>query len=379
MPVRDASPSPPPAPPALTRGRAAAAWAGLATAVGLLFFAAVHLDNLSRAEDTPWIVPFLEEMTGAYAAGVLVPAVVALCRRLPLAAGARLRRLPAYAAALLAFSAAHTTLMWASRSVLFPLAGLGPYDYGQMGYRYAMELQKDAVAFALVVAFTHLFLRYRAARDREVRVAALEARLAQAELQALRSQIQPHFLFNTLHTISSVMYEDVARADALIGRLSELLRLAMRSGGAAEVPLAEEMAFLRLYLEIMQARFGPRLTVSLDVDPAASQALVPHLLLQPLVENSIRHGVEAREGAGRIEVRARRDAETLRLAVRDDGPGLAGARAETRGTGIGLANTAERLAGLYGDRHRLAMDDAEGGGLLVSVDIPFRTAAEAAP
>jgi two-component sensor histidine kinase len=358
--------------------RAAAAWVALFTGIGLLFFASMHLDNLSRGDETPWLVPFLEEMTGAYAAGVLVPLVVALCRRWPLDRGGWARRVPAYAAAMLAFSAGHTTLMWASRTVLAPLVGLGPYDYGRMGYRYAMELQKDVVAFALVVAFTHVVLRYRAAREREVRVAALEARLAQAELQALRSQIQPHFLFNTLNTISSVMYEDVARADALVGRLSELLRLAMRSGGAAEVPLGEEMEFLRLYLEIMRARFGERLSVSLDVEPAALDALVPHLLLQPLVENSIRHGLETREGAGRIEVRARRHAGTLHLDVRDDGPGLAGARAASRGTGIGLPNTAERLAGLYGERHSLRLTDAEGGGLLVSVEIPFRTAAGAA-
>jgi two-component system LytT family sensor kinase len=365
------------APKPTPRRRAALAGFAFFTAVGLLFFGSIHLDHLARDNPTPAAVPFIEEMTGAYTAGVLLPLIVLLCRRLPLARGTLAARIPLYLLGAAAYSALHTTLMALSRKAIFPLAGLGRYDYGRMPYRYAMELQKDVVWFAIAVLLLHLWARERQARARELAYSQMQARLAQAELRALRGQLQPHFLFNTLNTISSVMYDDVRAADALISRLADLLRLSLRERGGQEVTLAEEMEFLALYLEIMRARFGPRLDVRVDAEAGTAGALVPHLLLQPLVENSIRHGVAQTSGAGRIRVRAARRDGSLLLSVRDDGPGI-GDAAEAMRRGVGLPNTAGRLAHLYGERGRFELANAEGGGLLVTVEIPFRTAGAAA-
>ena len=371
--MNDVSSPPAPAP---SRWRPILLGFGFFTAVGLLFFGSFHLDHLARNNPVPPLIPFIEEMTGAYTAGLLLPFIVLLCRRLPLEKRSLVTRVPLYVLSALAFSAAHTSLMYLSRKLIFPLAGLGPYDYGVMRYRYLMELQKDVVWFCLGVAILHLWQRERQARARELAYSQLQARLAQAELRALKGQLQPHFLFNTLNTISSVMYEDVQAADALISRLADLLRLSLRERGEQEVTLAEEMEFLTLYLEIMRARFGPRLDVKVSADPGTGGALVPHLLLQPLVENSIRHGVAQTAGAGHIEVRAARQDGTLTLTVRDDGPGIADASDAMR-RGVGLPNTAGRLAHLYGQEGRFELANADGGGLVVTVRIPFRVAGAA--
>jgi LytS/YehU family sensor histidine kinase len=266
-----------------------------------------------------------------------------------------------------------TSLRWATRVAVYPLVGLGAYDYGIMPIRYLMEYPNDVMWYAVIVTFVYLFDEYRESRDHEVRTAQLEARLAQAQLHALRLQLQPHFLFNTLNTISSVLYDDPRTADEMIARLSELLRATLRTSGRQEVTLEEELWFLDLYVDIMRARFDEKLVVALDVDPAAREALVPQLLLQPLVENAIKHGAGPRATAS-IDVRARRDGDGLVLEVRDHGPGL-GADASPAGHGVGLTNTMERLERLYGAGHGLTFREADGGGLSVGIRIPFRSAA----
>jgi len=213
----------------------------------------------------------------------------------------------------------------------------------------------------------------RQSRERELRASQLEARLAQAQLQMLKMQLHPHFLFNTLNSISALIHTDVELADRMIARLGDLLRLALKHFGAEEVPLREELAFLLSYLEIEQARMGPRLGFDLDVEPCTAEARVPTLLLQPLVENAIRHGVGARPGPGRVEVRARREADRLRLEVRDSGPGPAGGEPRE---GVGLSNTRARLGRLYGDEHEFELAGGPGGGAVVRVLIPFHVGAD---
>jgi signal transduction histidine kinase len=213
----------------------------------------------------------------------------------------------------------------------------------------------------------------RQSRERALRTSQLEAKLAQAQLQLLKLQLHPHFLFNTLNSISALIHTDVELADRMIARLGDLLRLALQHFGAEEVPLREELEFLLSYLEIEQARLGPRLSFDLDVEPGTVEARVPTLLLQPLVENAIRHGVGARPGPGRVEVRARREAGWLRLEVRDSGPGLtSGEPAE----GVGLSNTRARLGRLYGDEYQFELAGGPGGGAVVRVVIPFRVGAD---
>jgi LytS/YehU family sensor histidine kinase len=190
-------------------------------------------------------------------------------------------------------------------------------------------------------------------------------------------QLQPHFLFNTLHTISALMHRDVKRADSMIAALSDLLRMSLRSVGVQEVELREELEFLQRYLEIMSLRFGDRLTVTLDIDAAILDARVPTLVLQPLVENAFRHGFGDGMRAGQVRVTVRPDGDMLRCEVVDNGRGLpqSGAR-----EGVGTTNTRARLRHLYGERFSLELSANPGGGARVSLAIPYhsleRTAAD---
>ena len=186
-------------------------------------------------------------------------------------------------------------------------------------------------------------------------------------------QLQPHFLFNTLHSISALVHEDGEAADLMIARLSEFLRLVIARDGAQEVALTEELEFLSRYLEIQRLRFQDRLQVSVEAGSGTGAALVPNLVLQPLVENAIRHAVEPRSEGGRVEIAARRVDDRLRVTVRDDGPGLRGAPATG---GVGIANTRARLEHLYGDRHVLEVADHAEGGVLVTLELPWRVAAD---
>jgi len=210
---------------------------------------------------------------------------------------------------------------------------------------------------------------YKRFREREVEAAELQAELVQAKLNALRMQLNPHFLFNTLHAVSALMHENPDAADRVLARLSELLRLSLDQSKPQEVPLSEEMAFLDSYLEIEQTRFADRLTIEKRVDPDARRALVPYLILQPLVENAIRHGIEPREEQGRVNISAQRTDGKLQLAVRDNGNGLASGGTE----GIGLSNTRSRLRHLYGDNYKFELASPDGGGLEARIEIPYRT------
>ncbi len=352
--------------------RTAALLAAVCLTTGLLSFAYRWFDDLAREHEGRMGIRFVEEMTSSLASALLLPFLLWLARRYPLTRATLATRIPLHLLGATVFSCVFTTLRWGFRSAAFPLVGLGEYDYGLMPLRYLMELPNDLVWYAVIMGFIRLFDQYREARDREVRTAQLETRLAQAQLQALRLQLQPHFLFNTLNMISSVLYEDPRVADEMIARLSDLLRATLRETGRQEVTLEEELRFLDLYVEIMRARFDDRLVVSLDVDPATRDALVPQLLLQPLVENAIRHGAGENATAA-VDVRARREGGGLRLQIRDRGPGIAEAQSEVIGRGVGLSNTAERLERLYGAAHAFALRNADGGGLAVDVTIPYHT------
>jgi two-component system, LytTR family, sensor kinase len=342
------------------------------TATGLLLFGYRALDDLARERSRRRLVIFIEEMTGAYAAMLLLPLLVRFARRFPIQKSNWLRRLPAHLAAMMSFSFLHTSLMAVSRDVLFPLAGLGTYDYGLMRFRYLMEFSNDTIVYCLLVSFVYLFDHYRRARDREVETAQLETQLAQAQLQALRLQLQPHFLFNTMNTISSLVYDNPRAADEMIAHLSDLLRLTMRDNGAQEVTLEQELKLLDLYLDIMRVRFEERLVVRIECDAELRHALVPQLVLQPLVENCIRHAADPETGGVQITVRARHESGALLVEVSDNGPGVGEQLATARG-GIGLTNTAARLRQLYGGPHGLTLANGEGQGLTVTLKLPLHS------
>jgi signal transduction histidine kinase len=230
----------------------------------------------------------------------------------------------------------------------------------------------NLLIYWVIVSVSHSFAYYRQFQERALRASELEKRLAQAKLQALQMQLNPHFLFNTLNAIASLMHLDVKAADRMIIRLADLLRYALESTDAHEVPLRQELSFLDRYLEIEKTRFGKRLTVRLDIQPETLDALVPNLILQPLVENAIRHGVEKRSKPGSIELFARRTDGRLRIELRNNGPGLPDE--PPRRTGIGLANTRARLRELYGDTHTFDLRNGADGGVVVDLSFPFREA-----
>jgi two-component system, LytTR family, sensor kinase len=219
-------------------------------------------------------------------------------------------------------------------------------------------------------------LRYRARREESVRLqtesARLEAQLAEARLEALRRQLDPHFLFNTLNAISSLVERDPRGVRRMISRLGELLRYSIEGSGEQEIPLRKELDLLQRYVDIMQVRFQGRLEVERRVDDAALDALVPNLILQPLVENALKHGVDRIEGLGRIEIIAAREGDAVVLRVRDNGPGVNGATSNTP-TGIGLRNTMERLEQLYGDDAHFSLRSVDGAGAEAEVRVPFHT------
>jgi LytS/YehU family sensor histidine kinase len=213
---------------------------------------------------------------------------------------------------------------------------------------------------------------YRRYREREKRAVELQAQLTQARLDALRMQLNPHFLFNSLNTITALVHENPEAADRMITRLSELLRTSLDRAETHEIPLSQEFAFLARYLEIEQARFGERLKVEFAPGAGTPDALVPALILQPLVENAVRHGVEARDANARIRISARQLGDSMELSVADNGPGLANGGAVPEREGIGLTNTRSRLQHLYGDRQVLELRPRPEGGLEVIVRVPYR-------
>jgi two-component sensor histidine kinase len=224
------------------------------------------------------------------------------------------------------------------------------------------------IYWAIVIA-VHVWQYHRRAQERELRTSQLEALLAQTRLQMLSMQLQPHFLFNTLNTIAELVHQQPEAAEDMIGRLSQLLRQTLHAGAVDRVPLARELELLQQYIEIQRARFGDRLHVEVIADDAALVALVPSLLLQPLVENSIKHGIGARAGPGYIEIAAGRTADRLWIEVRDDGGGL---REGPVREGVGLANGRSRLQALYGrDAVRLDVIGRPSGGVTVRIDTPF--------
>src|SRR5579872_443145 len=230
------------------------------------------------------------------------------------------------------------------------------------------KLHSDILAAAVLIGIRHGVEYYRGYQSRELKASQLEAKLAEAQLQVLKMQLQPHFLFNTLHAISALLYKDVEMADRMIARLSDFLRITLDSAGEQQVTVKRELEFMNKYLEIEQMRFGDRLMVRPDIDSAALDCFVPNLLLQPLVENAVRHSIAKRSTAGSIEVTVQRRGSMLAIAIFDDGPGAASGVHE----GVGLTNTRARLAQLYGDFHRIDAGNAEGGGFRVAIEIPAR-------
>ena len=298
----------------------------------------------------------------------LVPAIVACARRFRFERGGRARAIVVHHGAALAFALAQA-LLFAAASDSVRGAGLA------RGFQnaIALKLHASAMVYWIVVLALMVERANRRARDRELDRARLDRELADSRLAALQAHLRPHFLFNALNSIAALMRSDADRAERMVARLGELLRRSLAHGAAPEVPLADELAIVDGYLEIERARFGERLAVELAIDPGAERGLVPALLLQPLVENAVRHGAAERVEGGLVHLTVLRHDGRLLLRVEDDGPGVADDRPFERG--LGLSSARERLRLLYGEAQSFTLREREGGGTRVEVALPWRESA----
>jgi hypothetical protein len=306
-----------------------------------------------------------------YAWALLSLLIFPFCRRFPLEQRNWPRRVALHVAAAVVFALVKLVMDYPIIKTFYcPMPHLLTFP---LFYRMALLSHFEPYVFicCALMGISHALNYYRKYQERGLKTAHLEARLARTHLQLLKTQLRPHFLLNTLNAVSALIHLDAEAAERALARLGDLLRLILEHDGIQEVPLEEELAFLQAYLEIEEIRFGPRLRVGMHVAPEARGASVPYLLLQPLVENAIRHGIAARDQAGHLAIRAGRANGVLRLQVEDDGPGLR-AKPDTLRQGVGLANTRARLQQLYGDDHRFELGNRPGGGVQVLVEIPFR-------
>jgi LytS/YehU family sensor histidine kinase len=227
------------------------------------------------------------------------------------------------------------------------------------------------MVYAAIVGVSHAIAYYHEAQEQKLKEAQLETRLMEAQLKTLQAQLHPHFLFNTLHAISTLIHRDPEAADRMISRLSDLLRITFDRSSDAKITVKEEIEFLQKYLDIEQTRFPDRLVVRVEVDPEVLDGEVPQMILQPLVENAIKHGIAPRTDRGHLQIVAGRNDETLWMEVRDNGGGLHGGTLKKLRTGVGLSNTRARLECLYPGTHRLEFNERHGG-LAVRIEIPFQ-------
>jgi two-component system LytT family sensor kinase len=250
----------------------------------------------------------------------------------------------------------------------------GRLEMPELGRFLLFRFFTESLPFWAMIALIHAFEFHRRYRQREFEAARLQTQLAESRLEALTAQLRPHFLFNTLQGISTLMHRDVQAADAMLSRLSDLLRQTLQRGDRQEVPLLEELEMLDHYVEISRERFKDRLVFETRISPDTNFAFVPFFVLQPLVENALQHGIARRAGVGRVQVSAERQGDQLRLKVTDDGPGLTNEQKGFPREGIGLSNTRQRLQELYGTEQRLTLETVAQGGLQVELVIPYKTA-----
>jgi two-component system, LytTR family, sensor kinase len=341
-----------------------AAW----TVYGLLLASQLYMQAELSGRQVRWSPILKSGLLDSYLWALTTLAIFWLARRVPLERSGLLRRIGVHLIAAVVLSLARTGFMI---ELSRHLEWLGVRSFSRVFWG---SFSVNVLFYALLLGIAHAVLYYGRYREGERTAERLTAGLTEARLQALKMQLQPHFLFNTLNAISALIPAEAKPARRMVARLGDLLRLALEHEETQEVTLREELAFLEPYLEIEQARLEDRLTVVMEIAPETLAARVPHLLLQPLVENAIRHGIAPRIVPGRVEVSASRAADHrfLHLEVRDDGPGVErNNRARTR-KGLGLANVRSRLEQLYGGEHHFALENLPEGGVVVRVTLPFR-------
>jgi two-component system LytT family sensor kinase len=343
-----------------------AAW----TVFGLLLANQSYVQTLLRGRQMPWIVALRPGLLEAFLWALTTVAIFWLSRRFPLERGRLLRGIAVHLVAAVVIAATRAGVMVVLGWYL-PWVGLRTFVPQFWG-----TSSQNLLFYALLLGIGHLVLYYRRYREREQAAERLARGLTEARLQALKMQLQPHFLFNTLNAISALIPAEAKAAKRMVAHLGDLLRITLEHEDTQEVTLREELAFLEPYLEIEQARLADRLTVVMNVAPETLDARVPHLILQPLVENAVRHGIAARIEPGTVEISASRgpDDRFLHLEIKDDGRGVDRDNEVRTRRGVGLTNIRSRLEQLYGAEHRFRLVNRGEGGVLVQIGIPFRRA-----
>ncbi|HEY5885507.1 MAG TPA: histidine kinase [Pyrinomonadaceae bacterium] len=340
------------------------------TILGLSFALQAYLANTYFQRHPSWWRTVSVWLIWSCGWAMLTPPVFWLARRYPLERGKILRSLLVHVLAGTIYSLLSLIIylvVWLQiNETVWNLT------FQRFQFLFVSEFHTCLLIYLIIVGLTHAYEYYSRYRERELAAFHLQTKLAQAELDILKMQLHPHFLFNTLNTISVLMNKDVKAANRMLGNLSDLLRAALKNAHTNEVPLRQELEFLNCYLEIEQARFSDRLKVSRSIDPLALDASVPSLILQPLVENAIRHGIAPRVDTGHVEILARRINGSVELTIRDDGPGLMEGFQSDTAQHIGLSNTRARLAQLYGSDHRFELNNSPEGGAVATICIPFR-------
>jgi two-component sensor histidine kinase len=342
------------------------------TAYGLLCSWQAHYWYAFTPTPWTWAKCLRSEMTYAWLWGIATPAVLWCARSFRLERPNWPRHLLAHAALLLvlvpAIKISYDLIVRPVTSAFY-----GTFSWVKLFRSVEMTFDTGTLLFAVVVGVEHAYVYYQRYQTGLTKASHLQTQLVQAQLQALKMQLHPHFLFNTLHSITALVHEDPDMAERTIARLSELLRLFMANSTIHEAPLSEELRILDLYLEIERARFEDRLRVVYDVPAALRDAMVPNLVLQPLVENSIRHGVGRRSEPGWVAIAVERYADTLVLRVTDNGAGYKDDPDHPVHVGMGLGITRGRLESLYGPHQSLVLRNLPAGGVEARITMPFRT------
>ena len=346
---------------------------GVWTVVGILFVGPFIAQCLADQTEIPW-TKVTSDLADWYLWGALFPLIWRACRRFPFERRKLASRIPINLALGVLVTLLYLFLSYLKNEAIASISlGRLTFDATQLPTFLFTGVEYYLAIYFAIVAVVHALSFYEKYRDRELKASRLEAQLALAHLEVLKTQLHPHFLFNTLNAVSALMHSDVDAADKMIARLSDLLRLSLDNDHRHQVPLRDEIEFLDRYLAIEQIRFRDRLKITMKIDGDCWGGMVPRLILQPLVENSIRHGIAMRSAAGEVSIKARRKGDRLDLEVWDDGPGIPTQGLELR-EGVGLANTRARLEQTYGDDHRFELYNAETGGLTVHMEIPFEEA-----
>ncbi len=357
-----------------------AAWISLAFLIsGLVYFSNVYRD---RPRPFEWKNVFLSQAP-IYSWAILSPLIVFFANRFRFEQRNWWRLLPAHLVAAVVFLLLHAAIYTILYKIVDPARAAERDNFLAFTLRVTTnQAPEDLLLYFFVLSSIYVVDFYRRFQAEQLKSSELKAALATSQLNALKMQIHPHFLFNTLNSISALMHEDVKAADKMVARLGDFLRMTLESSGDREVSLKQEMDFVRSYLEIESVRFQDRLAVKMNIDPETLAARVPNLILQPIVENAIKHGISRQTKVGNVIISSKRHGDRLQIRIEDSGPGLQPSNGNGNGSktgGIGLANTRARLAHLYAENYRFEIKNAVPHGVIVTLEIPFETIKELQP